>query len=94
MREYRCMRVTDKILICTKNKNSHLFKIKEDGNCCILSVCNKEVCEKRVSMLTHRELSIAKSKLKIQFKPSEKYIIYNMKSLFKYSLYSSRTEDC
>lgn len=75
------MRVIDQILICIKTKNSHFLKTKrwellfmeqkqidwKKSKCEKYSVnVTKKSVEKRVSMLTHRELSIAKNKLKIQ----------------------------
>ena len=64
MREYRCMRVTDKILICTKKRKFPFPQNEEMGIAVYCVNVTKKSVEKRVSMLTHRELSIAKNKIK------------------------------
>ena len=46
----------------------------------------KKSVEKRASMLTHRELSIAKSKLKIHILKINYMVLCAKKFLFKYSL--------
>lgn len=60
------MRVTDKISICIKTKKFPFPQNEEMGIAVYCVNVTKKSVEKRVSILTNRELSIAKNKLKIQ----------------------------
>ena len=56
MREYKCMRVTDKILICTKAKEKFPFPQNEEMGIAVYCVnVTKKSCEKPSLFITNQD---------------------------------------